>query len=82
MMKKFIIALVSLLLVFSCGAPDNGNRYGYSQTSQKKVEQPDRDSLPRTRIVGYNPTTRRYVYFLEVENHKFVMYGDDIEVIE
>ena len=82
MMKKFIIALVSLLLVFSCGTPDNGNGYGYSQTSQKKVEQPDRNSLPWTRIVGYNPITRRYVYILEAENHKFVMYGDDIEVVE
>ena len=78
-MKKCIIALVSLLLVFSCGAPDNGKGYGYSQASQKKVEQ---NSLPWTRIVGYNPITRRYVYILEAENHKFVMYGDDIEVIE
>ena len=80
MIKKFIIALVSLLLVFSCGY--HNDQKGYSQTSQTMVERPDRNTLPRTRIVGYNPNTSRYVYILEAENHKFVMYGDDIEVIE
>ena len=82
-MKKILIAITALLLTFSCGAPDNEKGYGYGQTEQSKPEKElSRWDLPQVRKIGYNADYGYFIYLLEAEGHKFVIYGKEIEVIE
>lgn len=82
-MKKIFIAITALMLAFACCAPDNTKGYGYNQTEKSKtVQQPSKRDIPHARRIGYNPDTGYYIYLLEADGHKFVMYWEDIEVIE
>lgn len=82
-MKKILIAITALLLTFSCGAPDNTKGYGYGQTEHSKpAKELSRWDLPQVRRIGYNADHGYYIYMLEAEGHKFVIYREEIKVIE
>lgn len=83
-MKKIFIAIAILGLAFSSCAPDSSNGYGYNQTvkSTTRVVQPGRYEVPQAKRIGYNHDYGCFIYLLEAEGHKFVIYREDIEIIE
>ena len=82
-MKKIFIAITALMLAFACCAPDNTKGYGYNQTEKSKtVQQPSRRDVPHAKRIGYDDDYGCFIYLLEAEGHKFVIYREDIEIIE
>lgn len=82
-MKKIFIAIAILGLAFSCCAPDSSNGYGYSNTQKKtKNEQLSRWEVPHAKRIGYDDDYGCFIYLLEAEGHKFVLYREDIEILE
>ena len=90
-MKKFIIALISLFVLFSCCPADNGrteyqSTMGTGSSSSVKNTQKRSDisryDVPWAKRIGYNHDYGCYVYSLESDGHKFVIYRETIIMVE